>query len=174
MHVKGSLRILALVSVLALAGTACAQQEQPGPGAPGGELQAGGTLLMGISADVDQGFDPAEEYAAISWEIFRCCLLRTLLSFNGQTVANGGNEPRPDIATDLPEVSEDGLTYTFTLQEGLMYAPPFEDTEIVAGDFVRAFERLEIDSSSDEGYPFYFTVIDGFDGAGADKEGGPG
>ena len=173
--VKGSLRTLALVSVLAIAATACGGgAEQGGGGGEAQDLQRGGTLLMGISADTDQAFDPAEEYAAITWEIFRCCLLRTLLSFNGQTVADGGNDPRPDIATDLPEVSEDGLTYTFTLKEGINYAPPFEDQQVVAGDFVRAFERLEIDASSDEGYPFYYTVIDGFDGAGADEEGGPG
>lgn len=166
---KGSLRILALLSVLALAGAACGQGEpEPKGEEPGGELLSGGTLIMGISADVDQAFDPAEEYSAISWEIFRCCLLRTLLSFNGQTAENGGNEPRPDVATDLPEVSEDGLTYTFTLKEGIFYAPPFDDTEVVAADFVRGFERLACDKCSDEGYPFYYDVIEGFSDSGGE------
>ena len=167
------------MSVLAIVGTACGGggggggTGQTGSGTEG-ELQKGGTLKMGISADVDQAFDPAEEYSAISWEIFRCCLLRTLLSFNGQSVADGGNDPLPDIATDQPTVSEDGLTYTFTLKDNIFYAPPYEDQAVVAGDFVRAFERLETDASSDEGYAFYYTVIEGFDGTGADEEGGPG
>lgn len=160
---KGSLRILALLSVLALAAAACGEgDKKPAGQEPAGDLQSGGTLVMGISADVDQAFDPAEEYSAISWEIFRCCLTRTLLSFNGQTAEGGGNEPLPDLATDLPEISEDGLTYTFTLKQGVFYAPPFEDTEVTAPDVVRGFERLACDKCSDEGYPFYYDVIEGF------------
>jgi peptide/nickel transport system substrate-binding protein len=168
--------MLALVSVLALAGSACGGDTggNTTPEGPGTDLQAGGTLQLGIAADVDQAFDPAEEYSALSWEIFRCCLLRTLTSFNGQSVADGGNDPLPDIAVDQAEVSEDGLTYTYTLKEGINYSPPFEDQSVVAGDFVRAFERLEIDSSSDEGYPFYYDVIEGFEGSAGDPEGGPG
>ncbi len=163
--------MLALVSILALAAAACGGgTDDPGgtPEAPEGDLQSGGTLIMGISADVDQAFDPAEEYSAISWEIFRCCLLRTLLSFNGQEAEDGGNEPLPDIATAMPDVSEDGLTYTFTLKEGITYAPPFEDQAVVAGDFVRAFERLACDKCSDEGYPFYYDVIEGFSDSGGE------
>jgi peptide/nickel transport system substrate-binding protein len=102
--------------------------------------------------------------------VFRCCLLRTLISFNGDEAADGGNEPRPDLATGMPEVSEDGLTYTFTIKEGITYAPPFQDTEIVAADFVRAVERLACDKCSDEGYVFYYDVIEGF----SDSNGEPG
>ncbi|MGH2691257.1 MAG: ABC transporter substrate-binding protein, partial [Actinomycetota bacterium] len=171
MYVKGSLRTLALFSVLALTAAACGGGGQPQqPGGPQADLQRGGTLVMGISADVDQAFDPAEEYSQISWAIFQCCLLRTLLSFNGLGAEEGGNEPLPDLATELPEVSEDGLTYTFTLREGILYAPPYEDTEVVAADFVRGFERLACDKCSDEGYPFYFDVIEGF----SDSNGEPG
>src|SRR5688572_5741388 len=163
--------MLALVSVLALAGAACAQEQRQAGEEPGGELQTGGTLLMGISADVDQAFDPAEEYSQISWQVFKCCLLRTLLSFDaGLTAEEGALEPLPDLAEDLPEASEDGLTYTFTLKEGITYAPPFQDTVITAPDFVRAIERLACDKCSDEGYPFYYNVIEGFE----DSDGSPG
>jgi peptide/nickel transport system substrate-binding protein len=85
--------------------------------------------------------DPQLEYYGIAWELFRCCLLRTLLSYNGKPTGEGGAEPRPDLAAALPSVSSDGLTWTFRLKHGLHYAPPYEDTEIVAGDVVRALER---------------------------------
>jgi len=52
-----------------------------------------------------------------------------------------GTEVFPDLATDVPQVSDDGLTYTIKLKEGLMYAPPLEDVEITAGDFIRPIER---------------------------------
>jgi peptide/nickel transport system substrate-binding protein len=77
----------------------------------------------------------------MGFEIGRCCLLRTLLSYNGQSTGDGGGILRPDIAADLPLVSEDGLTWTFRIKHGLHYAPPLENTEIVAGDFIRSVER---------------------------------
>ena len=48
-------------------------------------------------------------------------LLRTLLSYTGRTTAEGGAELQPDIASALPEISSDGLTYTFTLKSGINY-----------------------------------------------------
>jgi oligopeptide transport system substrate-binding protein len=45
----------------------------------------------------------------------------------------------PELAQDMPEVSEDGLTYTYHLKPGLMYS---DGTPIVAGDFVRAARSL--------------------------------
>ena len=44
----------------------------------------------------------------------------------------------PDLAQGMPEVSSDGLTWTFRLKRGLRFAPPFDDTPIVARDIVRA------------------------------------
>jgi oligopeptide transport system substrate-binding protein len=45
---------------------------------------------------------------------------------------------RPELATDMPTVSDDGLTYTFTLGDH-QYS---DGTPIVAGDFVRGAQAL--------------------------------
>ena len=45
----------------------------------------------------------------------------------------------PALAADMPDLSEDGLTYTFTLADGIAYS---DGTPIVAGDFVRAARSL--------------------------------
>jgi peptide/nickel transport system substrate-binding protein len=162
--VKRYLRVLALAGILAIVGTACAGGGPgPGPGAQTGDQQPGGTLQLAISADIDKAFDPAKEYAALSWEIFRCCLARTLVSYPGTFADEGGNELVPDLATELPAVSEDGLTYTFTIRDGVAYAPPYEDVTVTAEDFVRAIEREACDACSAEGYSFYYSVIEGFD-----------
>lgn len=71
----------------------------------------------------------------------RCCLSRSLLSYSGQPTEQGGTEPRPDVASALPEVTADGLTWTFRLKPGLHYGPPLESVPIRAADFVRAVER---------------------------------
>ena len=48
---------------------------------------------------------------------------------------------QPDIAAALPEVSADGLTWTFTLKSGVKYGDPFGDVSVTSGDIVRALER---------------------------------
>jgi peptide/nickel transport system substrate-binding protein len=115
---------------------------------PGPEQPRGGTLRVGLLqwAEPDDflagsALDPQAEVDFTALELFRCCLLRTLLSYNGRPTAEGGAELRPDLASELPTVSTDGLTWTFRLKPGLPYAPPYEDTEIVAADVIRAVER---------------------------------
>ncbi|MGH2573121.1 MAG: ABC transporter substrate-binding protein [Actinomycetota bacterium] len=108
------------------------------------------------------GLDPQKDYWYTSWELFRCCLLRTLLSYEGKPTAEGGSILRPDLAVSMPEVSADGLTWTFRIREGLRYAPPLQDLDITAQDFIRAIERTAYPGTA-AGYPFYYSIIQGFD-----------
>src|SRR5439155_17731978 len=101
-----------------------------------GRLAPGGTLRVGVLTDQSglsceftlcggQHDDP--QWAGedpMSYELARCCLLRTLLSYNGEATSGGGTVLRPDVASALPTVSTDGLTWTFHLKHGLHYAPP--------------------------------------------------
>ncbi len=161
------LKILALVAVLALAAAACGGGGEGGDGTgpTGGtsaELQKGGTLRVAMDTDVTAAFDPQKEYFQVSFAFYRCCLLRTLLSYNGKGPDADGDLMFPDLAAEMPTVSEDGLTWTFTLKQGVHYAPPMQDVEITAGDFIRAMMR-EATPEVAAGYPFYYSVIDGFD-----------
>ena len=116
----------------------------------------GGTVRVGVT-DWWSAYDTQMlRNAAFEFELGRCCLARTLLSYNGQETSEGGTTLHPDLASELPKVSQDGLTWTFQLKEGLHYAPPLQDTEIVAQDFVRAMER-EL-SPAPPSYPFSETV----------------
>lgn len=115
----------------------------------------GGTLRVGLtdwagheernaipgSRRIFYAFDPQEVRYSPALEIFRCCLVRTLLSYNGRPTEKGGAVLRPDLAAALPAVSSDGRTWTFRLKRRLRYAPPLQDTEIVATDVIRAIER---------------------------------
>jgi peptide/nickel transport system substrate-binding protein len=148
------LAAFALVALLAaVGGCGGGEQAEPTPAARTAtqesaaqedDLPRGGTLRVGLvlwTLDHKYSLDPQTEYDYAAWELFRCCLVRTLLSYNGTPTAEGGAEPRPDLAAELPEVSADGLTWTFRVKQGVRYAPPYEDTEIVAGDVIRALER---------------------------------
>ena len=68
----------------------------------------------------------------------------------------------PDLAADQPTISEDGLTYTFTLKDGIMFGDPI-NREITADDFVTAINRIADPEASSGGYWFYYAgVIKGF------------
>ena len=112
--------------------------------------RGGGTLRVGI-LDTNgcpltlcgtYSFDPQIGYNNIAYELGRCCLLRSLLSFNGQSTAGGGGLLRPDLAESLPDISPDGLSWTFHLRPGLRYGPPLAGTPIRSQDFVRSIESL--------------------------------
>ncbi|MET0801327.1 MAG: ABC transporter substrate-binding protein [Actinomycetota bacterium] len=109
------------------------------------------------------GMDPLNEWNAATWELFRCCLLRTMMSYD---VAGDASElrPIPDLATAPPDISADGLTWTFHLREGIQYAPPLENVEITSQDFVRAITRAAHAADPDApGLTSYLDMIEGFD-----------
>ena len=145
--------------VAVLLATCTTNRADPSPRA--GPL-SGGTLRLSLLSDVQHGFDPQKEYSGISWEYLRCCLLRTLLSYNGKPAEEGGSRLYPDLASTEPVVSTDGLEWTFSLKKGIRYAPPLEDLEITAPDIIRALEREACDKCAVGGYAFYYSVIAGF------------
>ena len=120
-------------------------------------------MHIALISDVQDAFDPQKEYSSVTWEYFRCCLVRTLLSYNGQTTDAGGSELRPDLAAEMPVVSDDGLTWTFTLKPGIKYGPPLQDVTVTSQDFVRALEREACGTCNVGGYSFYYSAIKGFD-----------
>src|SRR3954471_11312823 len=138
------LRVVVAAAALAAAAAGCGR----GGGKQAQKTDApprGGTLRVGISPAPDAGLlatlAPARDiFSPPISELYRCCLLRTLVNYRGGTTEDGGSLLRPDLAAALPEVSDDGLTYTFRLKSGLHYAPPYEDVMIKAQDIVRGIE----------------------------------
>ena len=137
-------RALALVVCSLLLATGCTGGSEPSrQGLP---LGAGGTLVglmtqTGGSPYSSGALDPQVTSDTATLELSRCCLFRTLLSYDGEPVNEGGATPQPDLAIGPPVVSADGLTWTFTIKPGIRYAPPLEETVVQSGDFVRSIER---------------------------------
>ena len=106
------------------------------------EKKEGKTLSIGITSKV-KGFDPIyanDRYS--SNEIGR--VYEGLLKFHYLkrpfTLA-------PNLAEDLPSVSEDSLTYTFKIKKGVMFQDDEafsggKGRELVAEDFVYSIKRL--------------------------------
>jgi len=87
----------------------------------------------------------------------------------------------PLLATDLPEISEDGLTYRFQIREGILFQdnPCFTRSdgrgrELVAEDFVYAIKRVADLNTESTGYWAFNDRIVGLDAfretTGGDKE----
>ena len=63
------------------------------------------------------------------------------MSYPGRPTEEGGTVVQPDLASAVPEVSSDGLTWTFRLRPDIRYAPPLQGTSVTSPDVIRALER---------------------------------
>ena len=73
---------------------------------PSSRGPVGGTLRLGMTNASYWGMDPLNEWNVATWELFRCCLVRTMMSYDV-----GGSpdlRPVPDLAAAPPEISTDG------------------------------------------------------------------
>ena len=99
--------MIAVVTVLGLVAAACGGDDDGGGGGGGSETPgadlSGGTLRMAMLADVTAAFDPQKEYYSVTWEYYRCCLLRNLMSYQGVPTDEGGADIFPDLAAGEPE-----------------------------------------------------------------------
>jgi YVTN family beta-propeller protein len=96
----------------------------------------GGTLRVSSAAEAPSSLDPAIAYDP---ETFRILTLTNdgLLAYK-RVGGPGGATLVPDLASALPDVSADGLTYRFPLREGIRYST---GEPIRPEDFRRAIER---------------------------------
>jgi peptide/nickel transport system substrate-binding protein len=137
---------IAMTAVLGLVGFACNNgSSSSGTSSPGGSnVKAGGTYR---TATVDFGytdaFDPTGEYLGQAWGLYSEMLLRGLMGYNHQGPDQGGDTPIPDIATGMPTISSDGLTYSFTLKNNVMFGPPL-NRAVTSHDIEYAFERINL------------------------------
>ena len=117
-----------------------------------------GVLSIGFEGDITS-LDPTQGYDVISWPAERL-IFETLVTYGDST------ELVPGLAAEMPEVSEDGTTYTFTLREGVNFVPPDGEIhrEMTADDVVFSLNRLLDPDLTPAPSPVagaFFTLIDG-------------
>ena len=104
-----------------------------------GTTSSSGKAFANFRIAYDTGIDyldPSLSYTVQGWSI----LWNTYLPLLGYKHVNGpdGATLVPYLAKDLPKVSADGKTYTFTLRKGLKYS---DGTPVKASDFPKTIER---------------------------------
>ena len=157
------LGMVGLALAIALVAAACGG----GGGGGGGGGQTGGVQKGGVlrTAQDDFGFtnafDPTGEYLASAFTIYQA-LGRTLVNYK-HVAGPDGNKLFPDLASAMPTISSDGLTYTFKLKSGVKFGPPVSRA-ITSKDIEYAFERINTKPLIAQYGFWYFGVIKGMDG----------
>ena len=129
-----------------------------------GEAKTGGTLSAYYTSSPDY-MDPALSYTQEGWTAL-WNVYTPLLTYKHSEGADGA-ELIPGLAEDLPEVSEDGLTYKLKLRDGLTFS---DGTPVKASDFEHTIKRvLNLESG---GSAFYLPIVGAEDYVKAGKPDG--
>jgi ABC-type oligopeptide transport system substrate-binding subunit len=129
---------------------ACDGDDDGGGGGVSGDRIEGGELTLAtVEGDA---LDP--HFSSFASDI---SLQRML--WRGLYTLDASNEPQPQMAADLPEISEDGTVYTITLREGLQWS---DGNDLLAEDFVMGILRTCNPDNAGE-YQYVLTNIAGCD-----------
>lgn len=162
---KGKLWSLAIMLLLALSTVLAAcggGGDSGGSSSGGGDSSSGGkdsggssggnkTLVFGRGGD-STSLDPSRTTEGETFKV-TINIYETLLTFEDE-----GTAVEAGLAKSW-EPSEDGLTYTFELQEGVKF---HDGTDFNAEAVVKNFERWA--SGNAEQFPYYNTMFGGFEG----------
>ncbi len=142
--------LLVLSTVLA----ACSSDDKGGESSSGGSSGGGGgdkTLVFGRGGD-STSLDPSRTTEGETFKV-TINIYETLLTFEDE-----GTAVEPGLAKSW-DASEDGLTYTFELQEGVKF---HDGTDFNAEAVVKNFERWAAGNADQ--FPYYNTMFGGFEG----------
>ncbi len=145
--------LLACLSLFVIA--ACGDDDDGGGGSSGGgdgEAKKGGSITISQTSQPDY-MDPALTYTVNGIEPL--WLVYTPLITYAREDGPEGSKLIPGLAEDLPEISEDGLTYTLTLRKGLKYS---DGSPVKAADFEHTIKRV---LNLESGGSAFYLVIDG-------------
>jgi peptide/nickel transport system substrate-binding protein len=145
-------RVLALGATTALVLAACGgQTPSTAPASGGGPQPTGGGESQGAGGPQKGGtiylltrnknftdIDPQRIYTGEDLAFFGATIMRSLVSYQYSPDEAEGNSLVPDLATDTGKVSEDGLTWTFTLKDGLKWE---DGSELTCADVAYGVSR---------------------------------
>lgn len=139
LRVTGSTGLVGATSVLAGCNTPEAEDatptdaEEATPTPEPSDITTGGKLVIALQSN-PAGMHPHKRINTSGQQLARN-VANTLLDVNAE------GELFPDLAVDLPEISDDGTTYTFQLREGVQFHEPYE-RELTAEDVAANFQKI--------------------------------
>lgn len=149
---------LAAASVIALALAGCSSAES-GPSGDSGDPQTGGTLKVLSNGDADH-IDPQLVAYVPSNSVVRA-ISRSILSYEASNDESERSQLVGDLAVEVPEPSDDGMSYTITLRDGVSWDAPDGARPIVSGDVERGIKRICNPHTGAALGGYFITLIDG-------------
>jgi oligopeptide transport system substrate-binding protein len=128
---SGLWSILVMLVAISMTVTACQAGTSPTPG-NASAIDTAGELNTNTGGEPDT-IDPQKE-SFVNEVAQTMMVFEALMGFDPKTL-----RPIPAAAKDQPKVSADGLTYTYTLRDGLKYS---DGTAVTTKDFAYGFTRL--------------------------------
>jgi peptide/nickel transport system substrate-binding protein len=161
---RQQVRLVGLALALALVAAACGGNDNESSSSSGQQAtpQRGGVLRTAITDfGFTNGFDPTGEYVAVAIGLYGA-MTRTLMGTK-HIAGPPGNELVPDLASAPPEISSDGLKYTFKLKPGIKWAPPLT-RDVTSKDVAYAFQRINAAPLVAQYGFWYYGTVKGMDG----------
>jgi peptide/nickel transport system substrate-binding protein len=156
------LRLVGLALAVAMIAAACGGGDEGGDGQQAPTAQKGGVLRTATTDfGFTNGFDVTGEYLGSAFTMYGA-LVRTLVTYKHVAGAEG-NVLHPDLATEVPQPTDNGLTYTFKLKPNVKFAPPM-DRAVTSKDIAYAFQRINAQPLAAQYGVYYIGVIEGLDG----------
>ena len=137
-----------LLTTVALTTTAQAQ-----------DAQTGGVLRILATGEPDH-MDPTAA-AMVNTNNYMRAVSRLLVSYNSSNDPEIALKPVGDLAVDVPQPTDDGLTYTFKLRPGVMWNTPGGPRPITAADVERGMKRNCNPSLGSFSLSYYTALIAG-------------
>ncbi len=144
---------IAAVAVLALAVTVAACGDDDGGG---GSAKQGGTLSVLDTAGSVDSLDPGYWYYQSDYQELGNTTQRWLYGWKPDET-----KPTPDLAEDLPEVSNGGKTVTIKIKSGIKYSAPLQAQTVKSADIKYALERCFLPQVGNGYANTYYTDIEG-------------
>jgi peptide/nickel transport system substrate-binding protein len=152
----GSRLLVLLAAVLALMVMgACGDDDDDGAGGDGGgggAAKQGGSITISQTSQPDY-LDPALGYTTNSWEAMWLAYTPPITYKRAEGLE--GTQLIPGVAEEMPEVSEDGMTVTFTMRKGLKFS---DGTPVKASDWEHTIKRV---LNLESGATSFFLIIEG-------------
>ncbi|HET6829800.1 MAG TPA: ABC transporter substrate-binding protein [Solirubrobacterales bacterium] len=138
--------------------TEAAQEQYAAPTEPPADAQQGGSLDVVAASDVDY-IDPGAAYYQFTYMV-TAATQSPLTAYAPADV----EESTPLLATELPTVSEDGKTVTYTLRDDVEFSPPVSRVA-TADDVKYAIERSLLPGVPNGYVQTYLAGVEGMDEA---------
>jgi len=121
--------------------------------------EQGGTLQILGTEDLDH-FDPTSA-GLVTTNNFLRAVVRQLVSYEASTDETVRITPKGDLAVEVPQPTDDGLTYTFKLRQGANWNAPSGPRQITSEDLERGFKRMCNPALGSAALTYYTSLVVG-------------